>query len=187
MPIYPRYGPLLLFFRMIHVGRTIYWSPFHVYCLLRVSCFRAIHGNWPSLFRMHFQYLRLITKGPQYITLILTNTMPGLAGLNNDTWFLFLYPIDLFAQWPGLRELPNRVQDDSGSMAAEIWFQNILPSPEETNSCWRYRHWYRRRQYSPLRAPYIPCTSQSSQRFFRGQNIIGSFNQDNQNSQKASY
>ena len=82
MPIYPRYGPLLLFFRMIHVGRTIYWSPFHVYCLLRVSCFRAIHGNWPSLFRMHFQYLRLITKGPQYITLILTNIMPGLAGLN---------------------------------------------------------------------------------------------------------
>ena len=44
----------------------------------------------------------------------------------------------------------------------KIWFWNILPSTEETNSCWRYRHWYRRRQYSPLRAPYIPCTSLSS-------------------------
>ena len=28
--------------------------------------------------------------------------------------------------------------------------------PAEPNSCWRYRHWYRHRQYSPLRPPYIP-------------------------------
>ena len=28
--------------------------------------------------------------------------------------------------------------------------------PDEPNSCWRYRHWYRHRQYSPLRPPYIP-------------------------------
>ena len=56
------------------------------------------------------------------------------------------------------------------NLNGKIWLWNILPGcSEETNSCWRYRHWYRwyrRRQYSPLRAPYIPCTSQSSPRLF---------------------
>ena len=56
------------------------------------------------------------------------------------------------------------------NLNGKIWLWNILPGcSEETNSCWRYRHWYRwyrRRQYSPLRAPYIPCTSQSSLRLF---------------------
>ena len=44
--------------------RTIYWSPFRVYSLFKVSCFRAIHSNCPSLcsMKIHNIYIGFLQK-----------------------------------------------------------------------------------------------------------------------------